>query len=229
MSQDKITESDIIVNKDAFNLCMNPRIEITWTSIEKAQAIKQQILDALKHYQNWTEEGYIPISQNWLKELQQNQRTQFEESLNAVTLQHFFSKITVNENLCWVWNGELDIGGYGSVRINGVLMATHRVMYLLEHKSIPEGKELDHLCRNRLCCNPSHLEAVTHRENMLRGQNPSAENAKKSLCKRGHKLEGSNLLPRSDGGRDCRICSRIRGKKFRDNRRDKKTNSGVKT
>jgi hypothetical protein len=85
-------------------------------------------------------------------------------------------------------------------------MRAHRVSYVLAHGSIPDGLQLDHLCRNKLCVNPTHLEAVTARENTLRGVSVAAVNAKKTHCPRGHELSGSNLLAYRKV-RSCRACS----------------------
>lgn len=70
--------------------------------------------------------------------------------------------------------------------------------------------ELDHLCRNRRCCRPDHLEPVTHKENVLRGMAPSAINARKTHCKRGHEFTAENIYPSPDGVRRCRECRRLR-------------------
>jgi hypothetical protein len=69
---------------------------------------------------------------------------------------------------CWLWKGCLNNSGYGFMHFDGSSKAAHRIAYLLEHGSVPEGFELDHRCRNRACCKPDHLEAITHAENMKR-------------------------------------------------------------
>ena len=86
----------------------------------------------------------------------------------------------------------------------------HRVAYEKAYGPIPEGLVIDHLCRNGLCVNPEHLEAVTRKENILRGEGACAQNARKTHCKRGHELIPENLIERSDGRRDCLLCDRIR-------------------
>lgn len=83
----------------------------------------------------------------------------------------------------------------------------HRVAYEMLVGPIPEGKQLDHLCRQRTCWNPAHLEVVTGRENTLRGVGRTAVNAAKTHCSRGHELAGDNLYVH-DGQRKCRACKK---------------------
>jgi hypothetical protein len=74
---------------------------------------------------------------------------------------------------CWQWQGALDTGGYGNIRYRSKLFLTHRIAYIHFNGPIPPGLEIDHLCRNRACCQPKHLEAVTRSENILRGIGPA--------------------------------------------------------
>lgn len=67
----------------------------------------------------------------------------------------------IDDNGCWVWQGSTNQGGYGHFRDGPVLVQTHRFAYEYYRGQIPEGLVLDHLCRNRRCCNPEHLNAVT--------------------------------------------------------------------
>lgn len=108
---------------------------------------------------------------------------------------------------CWPWKGVLDHSGYGRVRrFGGEKEMAHRVAWEKRNGPVPEGKVLDHLCRNRACCNPGHLEAVTSRENTVRGVSPVAMNARKTHCKNGHKLSGANVRINSRGRRECLVC-----------------------
>ena len=108
---------------------------------------------------------------------------------------------------CWLWTGATSTVGYGKVLgAEGRLVTAHRVAYEFLVGPIPEGCELDHLCRNRACVNPAHLEPVTGYENIMRGESVSAKNKRKTHCKRGHPLSGVNLYLRPCRGRLARQC-----------------------
>lgn len=107
---------------------------------------------------------------------------------------------------CWEWTGARDYQGYGIVE-NSPWRFSHRMFYHIEHRGLSEKLEIDHLCRNRSCCNPAHLEAVTHAENTLRGIGPTAINAKKTHCAKGHEFTSDNTIFRNGGGRRCRACN----------------------
>jgi hypothetical protein len=109
---------------------------------------------------------------------------------------------------CWIWTAYLDAKGYGQFSLNGLLDRTHRFSYLLSKGEVPYGYELDHLCRNPSCVRPSHLEAVTHRVNMLRGKSPMIISHLTKTCKRGHRVVGKNAIyfPKSPDKRRCKKC-----------------------
>ena len=122
----------------------------------------------------------------------------------------FWEKVSQDQSGCWVWQACL-VDGYGQLRRAGRRHYAHRLAYeeLVGPVTMPA---LDHLCRNRACVNPAHLEQVTHRDNLLRGDTFTAHNANKTHCYRGHPLSGENLLIRqmkNGMGRVCRECRRI--------------------
>jgi hypothetical protein len=104
--------------------------------------------------------------------------------------------------------GSITLNGYGRIWEDGRHWLVHREAYEAIYGNIPAELQIDHKCRVRSCCNPSHLEAVTPKENALRGESRNARNARKTHCKNGHLLAGDNLYTRKDrpGYRECRIC-----------------------
>lgn len=117
---------------------------------------------------------------------------------------------------CWIWQGRPNGNSYGVLRVKGKTTAAHRFGYELLVGTIPDNLELDHLCRNRLCVRPEHLEPVTTRVNILRGMGRGAIEARMTDCKYGHPLSGENLYIRpSDGKRRCRQCNREKCKLWR--------------
>ena len=105
---------------------------------------------------------------------------------------------------CWLWMRGADSRGYGVINRRGLETYAHRVAYTFLVGPIPQGLELDHLCRTPICVNPSHLEPVTHLENMRRGSI-----ATRTHCKRGHPLFGDNLAlypGKTPSKRCCRTC-----------------------
>lgn len=111
---------------------------------------------------------------------------------------------------CWMWGGALNSGGYGVFRIAaGSMVRVHRYAYELLVGSIPEGLELDHRCRMRPCCNPAHLEPVTQKVNTLRGISPTAQNARKEKCPKGHPYDEANTYITPSGHRQCITCQKI--------------------
>lgn len=131
--------------------------------------------------------------------------------------ERFWEKANKNGPLgCWVWTASKMNGGYGQVIImngkRGRPVPAHRVAWELANGAIPDGKYLDHLCRNRACVNPAHLQPVSNAENILRGVSPSATNKRKTHCIHGHKLTEDNIYrpPKRPHTRQCRSCIAIR-------------------
>lgn len=133
--------------------------------------------------------------------------------------ERFWAQVGMGPNGCWVWLGSPGGNGYGLFRIkrDGVWrnIVAHRWLWLALGYTV-EG-QLDHLCRNRLCVRTDHLEAVTGRENTLRGTGPTAVNATKTECHLGHDLAGAYVS--EDGRRHCRVCRREHQRRYKANRR----------
>lgn len=110
---------------------------------------------------------------------------------------------------CWNWTGATSgkKRQYSAFRYEGRLTSGHRASYRIFVGPIPDGHEVDHTCRNTLCINPEHLEAVTQRENNLRSGSPSAERSRVTHCPQGHPYDDENTYRRPGSkNRECRKC-----------------------
>lgn len=115
-------------------------------------------------------------------------------------------------NGCWEWQAYRNPAGYGILMVDRKPRRAHRLTYELLVGPIPAGLEIDHLCRNRACANPAHLEPVTRLENVRRGMAPAASaerNRAKTHCVRGHLFDEANTRITPKGYRDCRACRKI--------------------
>jgi hypothetical protein len=135
------------------------------------------------------------------------------EHLTTKELTRIFSKIKIStesfyqNSPCWEWTGSKR-DDYGYVRWHRKIRRIHRVIYAWIFGPIPRPgnkMEIDHLCKNRSCTNPLHLELVTSRINSLRSNNVAARNAKKTHCPQGHPYDVKNTIPKNNG-RWCRTC-----------------------
>ena len=116
------------------------------------------------------------------------------------------------ERGCVEWIGLRTKGGYGTCNFNGLKTTAHRASFIRSGKSIPDGMELDHLCKNTICVNPDHLEVVSHRENVRR-----CDKAVATQCKNGHAFTVENTYVKSNGCRSCRTCNLERQRILRAN------------
>jgi hypothetical protein len=109
---------------------------------------------------------------------------------------------------CWGWDAGHTPAGYAKFWRDGRTQLAHRLIYEHERGPIPDGLVIDHLCRNRGCVNPDHLEVVTTRTNLLRGDTLAAANVAKTHCRNGHEYDDANTYRAPDGQRMCRVCMR---------------------
>lgn len=119
------------------------------------------------------------------------------------------AKISVDSNGCWIWTAGKYGSGYGAASFGNRTQAAHRVTYKLLVGPIPDGLDLDHLCRVRACVNPQHVEPVTRQVNLLRGETIPASHIVKTHCPKGHEYTSENTRVYK-GSRFCKQCHRDR-------------------
>lgn len=129
----------------------------------------------------------------------------------------FWQKVLVTGNVCecWFWNAHKTPKGYGQFRSGDSMIRAHKFSFELSNGPLPVGLEIDHVCRNRDCVNPFHLEAVTHEENMKRAAvftDFGLRNRNKERCRNGHEFSEENTY-KWRGARYCRACDREKKRK----------------
>jgi len=147
----------------------------------------------------------------------------------------FWDKVTISNTHfyegtpCWEWTASTDPAGYGSFWFNGKKKYVHRLSYEDVNGEVPEGLELDHLCRNRSCCNTNHLESVPPKENVRRSLVAFVAELKqriKTHCPQGHKYSKENTYITPIGSRKCRSCHRIQDSQYRQRKKMEKLTIG---
>jgi HNH endonuclease len=145
--------------------------------------------------------------------------------INKKHISRFNLKYEKTDSGCWNWIGYVNDNGYGIFSINNKQYRAHRVSYEIYTSSVPLSLDLDHLCRNRRCVNPNHLEPVTRKVNLMRsetaclsgGMSTARKKMSNNFCNRGHQYTKENTRIRVDHkGRRSRVCRTCRNKRAND-------------
>lgn len=147
------------------------------------------------HYYRWNRNG-DPLA---------TKRPELDLSID----ERFWSRLMESESGCWEWQEYVDEKGYGRFWDGARTIRAHQYAFAALVGDVPDGLELDHLCKNRRCANPYHLDPVTHEVNMARSDNIMLAFSDQTHCLRGHEFTTDNTYVKADGGRQCRDCSRV--------------------
>lgn len=133
--------------------------------------------------------------------------------------QRFRTRYVVDRKTgCWNWTAGLNGKGYAYFWLNGGTRQAYKVAYVWKYGLVPKGLDLDHVCLNKKCVNPDHLEAVTRKEHTHRGSTLAAINFRKTRCLRGHPFTKENTFIKPSGARVCRTCQVILYRKYKKER-----------
>ena len=149
-----------------------------------------------------------------------------EEAHNVLFIERLKNKSTTNEKGCFLIHTSLDKDGYHIASYRGKAVKGYRKAFIIKNGPIPKGLVLNHLCRNRKCWNPNHLEIVTTKENIQKG---ISHNANKTHCPQGHEYTPENTYIEPKGGnRHCKICQKLTNQKLGSYRLDWQRNNKPK-
>jgi hypothetical protein len=134
-------------------------------------------------------------------------------------VEHYLDK--THPNGCWVWTRALGGGGYGYMGWGGKVVRVHRAYVKDLGWDVPDDMHIDHLCRNRACSNPDHLEVVTHAENIRRGVGVGKRVHPVTHCPKGHPYDEANTYITKSGSQACRACHVVWTREYLENKRNR--------